>query len=179
MKVEDDALSHPPVWQGRGEAVGQRHSQRKLGVMRLSQKEKTRRMCERHWAVTPKVGTCGTCGRTQGWENIKGQTEEGGFPGGAGGKESESRLVVSTLQPHRLYDPWNSLGQNTRVGSLSLLQGIFPTQGSNPGLPLCREILYQLSHKGSPSMLGWVAYPFSRGSSQPRVSCVAGRFFTN
>ena len=46
--------------------------------------------------------------------------------------------------------PWNSLGQNTGVGSLSLLQGIFPTQGLNPGLPHCRRILYQLSHKGSP-----------------------------
>ena len=70
-----------------------------------------------------------------------------------------------------------------RVGSLSLLQGIFPTQGSNPGLPHCRRILYQLSHKGSPRILEWVAYPFSRGSSQPRnltgVSCIAGRFFTN
>jgi len=42
-------------------------------------------------------------------------------------------------------------GQNTGVGSLSLLQGVFPTQGSNPGLPHCRQILYQLSHKGSPS----------------------------
>ena len=46
--------------------------------------------------------------------------------------------------------PWNSLGQNTGVGSLSLLQGIFPTQGSKRGLPHCRWILYQLSHKGSP-----------------------------
>ena len=46
--------------------------------------------------------------------------------------------------------PWNSPGQNTGVGSLSLLQGIFPTQGPNPGLPHCRQILYQLSHKGSP-----------------------------
>ena len=45
--------------------------------------------------------------------------------------------------------PWNSLGQNTGVGSLSLLQGIFPTQGLNPGLPHCRQTLYQLSHKGS------------------------------
>ena len=44
--------------------------------------------------------------------------------------------------------PWNSPGQNTGVGSLSLLQGIFPTQGSNPGLPHCRQILYQLNHKG-------------------------------
>ena len=49
-----------------------------------------------------------------------------------------------------LYCPWNSPGQNTGVGSLSLLQGIFPTQGSNPGLLHFRHILYQLSHKGSP-----------------------------
>ena len=48
----------------------------------------------------------------------------------------------------RLLCAWNSPGQNTGVGSLSLLQGIFPTQGSNPGLPHCRWILYQLSHKG-------------------------------
>ena len=46
--------------------------------------------------------------------------------------------------------PWNSPGQNTGVHSLSLLQGIFPTQGSNPGLPHCRWIIYQLSYKGSP-----------------------------
>ena len=49
-----------------------------------------------------------------------------------------------------MYCPWNSPGQNTGVGSPSLLQGIFPTQGSNPGLLHCRRILYQLSHKGSP-----------------------------
>ena len=47
-----------------------------------------------------------------------------------------------------LYSSWYSLGQNTGVGSLSLLQGIFPTKGSNPGLPHCRQILYQLSPKG-------------------------------
>ena len=59
---------------------------------------------------------------------------------------SESRSVVSdSLQPHGLHSPWNSPGQNTGVGSLSLLQGIFPTQGSNPGLLHCRWILYQLS----------------------------------
>ena len=64
--------------------------------------------------------------------------------------ESESCSVVSdSLRPQGLYSPWNSLGQNTGVGSLSLLQGIFPTQGLNPGLPHCRQILYQLSHKGS------------------------------
>ena len=44
--------------------------------------------------------------------------------------------------------PWNFLGQNTEVGSLSLLQGIFPTYGLNPGLPHCRWILYQLSYQG-------------------------------
>ena len=65
--------------------------------------------------------------------------------------ESESRSVVSdSLRPHRPYSPWNSPGQNTGVGSLSLLQGIFPTQGSNPGFPHCRQILYQLSYQGSP-----------------------------
>ena len=71
--------------------------------------------------------------------------------------------------PHsvRLFE-WNSPGQNTGVGSLSLLQGIFLTQGSNPSLPHCRRILYQLSHKGSPRTLEWVAYHFSSGSSQPR-----------
>ena len=62
--------------------------------------------------------------------------------------------------PPGLLCPWNSPGQNTGVGSLSLLQGIFPTQGSNPGLLHCRWILYQLSHKGSPRILEWVAYPF-------------------
>ena len=66
--------------------------------------------------------------------------------------ESESRSVTSdSLPPHGLYSPWNSPGQNTGVGSLSLLQGIFPTQGLNPGLPHCRKILYQLSDKGSAS----------------------------
>ena len=55
------------------------------------------------------------------------------------------------MRPHGLYSPWNSPSQNTRVGSLSLLQGIFPTQGTNPGLPHCRWILYQLNHKGSPA----------------------------
>ena len=65
-------------------------------------------------------------------------------------KWSESCSVMSnSLWPHGLYSPWNSLGQNTGVGSLSLLQGIFPNQGLNPGLLHCRGILYQLSHKGS------------------------------
>ena len=89
-------------------------------------------------------------------------------------------VMSNSLWPHVLYSPRNSPGQNTRVGSLSLLQGIFPTQGSNPGLLHCRRILCKLSHKGRAK---WVAYPFPRGSSLlrnwTRVSCIAGGFFTN
>jgi len=58
--------------------------------------------------------------------------------------------MSNSLLPHEPYNPWNSPGQKIGVGRLSLLQGIFPTQGSNPGLPHCRCIFYQLSHKGSP-----------------------------
>ena len=98
--------------------------------------------------------------------------------------KSESCTVVSnSLRPHGLYSPWNSLGQNTGVGSCSLLQGIFPTQELNSGVRHCRWILYQLSHKGSPRILEWVAYPFSSRSAGPRnqtrVSWIAGGFFTN
>ena len=98
--------------------------------------------------------------------------------------ESERRSVMSgSLWSHGLCHLWNSPGQNTEVGSFSLLQGIFPTQGSNQGLPHCKQILYQLSHKGSPKILEWVAYPFSSRSARPRnwtrVSCIAGGFFTN
>ena len=73
--------------------------------------------------------------------------------------ESESHSVVSDWLTATA---WNSPGWNTGVGSFSLLQGVFPTQGSNPGLSHCKQILYQLSHKGSPRILEWVAYPFSR-----------------
>ena len=66
--------------------------------------------------------------------------------------ESESHSVVSdSLRPHGLYNAQNSPGQNTAVGSCSLLQGIFPTQESNPGIPHCRRILYQLSHQENPT----------------------------
>ena len=98
--------------------------------------------------------------------------------------ESESHSVMSdSLQPLGVYSLWNSPGQNTGVGSLSFLWEIFLNQGSNPGLLHCGQILYQLSHQGSPRIVEWVAYPFSRVSSQTRnrtrVSCIAGRFFTN
>ena len=87
------------------------------------------------------------------------------------------------LQPTRYLCPLNFPVKSSGVGSQSLLQRIFLTQGSNPGLPHRRQILYQLSHKGSPRILEWVAYPFSRGFSEPsnqtRISCIAGKFFTN
>ena len=59
----------------------------------------------------------------------------------------------------------DSPGKNTGVGCHALLQGILPTQGSNLGLPHCRQILYHLSHQGSPRILEWVAYSFSGGIS--------------
>ena len=69
---------------------------------------------------------------------------------------SVSRPVVSdSLRPHglwpaRLLCPWDSPGKNTGEGGHSLLQGIFPTQGSNPGLLHCRQILYRLSYREDP-----------------------------
>ena len=64
--------------------------------------------------------------------------------------ESVSCSVMSNSLPTMLLCPWNSPGRNTGVGCHFLLQGIFPTQGSNLGLLHCRQILYYLSHKGSP-----------------------------
>ena len=85
-----------------------------------------------------------------------------------------------TLLLARPLCPWNSPGENPGVDIHALLQGICPTQGSNPGLPHCRRIL---SHQGSPLILEWVVYPFSRGSCWPRnptgISCIATRFFTS
>ena len=92
-----------------------------------------------------------------------------------------------------IFSPWNSPGQNIGVSSLSLLQGIFPTQRSNPGLLHCGLILYQLSHQGSPRILEWVVYPFSSESSPvpgielgifpiqglTQVSLIACKFFTS
>ena len=101
-----------------------------------------------------------------GWE-IKNPTADAG--------ESESCSVTSdSLWPHELYSSWNSPGQNTGVGSLSFLQGIFPIYVS------CIAGRFFTSW---PKILEEVAYLFSSGSSQPRnrtgVSCIAGGFFTN
>ena len=82
----------------------------------------------------------------------------------------KSLSLSDSLRPHGLYSPWTSPGQNTGVGSLSLLLGIFPAQALNPGLPHCRWILYQLSHQGSPGF--WIN---STSSLNPR--CL--RFLTH
>ena len=80
--------------------------------------------------------------------------------------------MSNSLPPHGLYSPWNSSGQNIGVGSHSLLQGIFPTQGSNPGLPHCRRSLYQLKHQGSPRIL--VSLSLGEGNGTPlQSSCLA------
>ena len=77
----------------------------------------------------------------------------------------------------------DSPGKNTGVGCHAFLQEIFPTKGSNSDHPHCRHILYHQSHQGSPRILEWVVFPFSRGSFRPRnwtgVSCIEGRFFTS
>ena len=93
-----------------------------------------------------------------------------------------NNIVSDSLWPHGLQSMEFSRPEYWS-GWLSFLQGIFPTQGLNPGLPHCGRILYQLSHKGSPTILEWIVYLFSRGSSQPRyqtrVSYIAGGFFIN
>ena len=64
-------------------------------------------------------------------------------------KVKVTQSCPTLCDPHGLHSPWNSPGQNTGEGSRSFLQGIFPTQRSNPDLLYCRQILYQLSHQGS------------------------------
>ena len=96
--------------------------------------------------------------------------------------ESESHSVVSdSLRPHGLYTVHEIL--HARI-----LEWVVHSRGSSQPrdqtqvYPHCRQILYQLSHKGSPRILKWVAYPLSSGSSDPRikrVSCITGRLFTN
>ena len=68
-----------------------------------------------------------------------------------------------------LLHPWDFPGKSTGVDCHFLLQRTFPTQGSNPGLLHCRQTLYHLSHKGSPKILEWVAYPFSRDLPDPGI----------
>ena len=94
---------------------------------------------------------------------------------------SEWKVTQSdSLWPRGLYSWWNSPGQNTGVGSCSLLQAIFPTQELDPGLPHCRKILYQLSHQGSP--FSWVQFSHSvmSNSATPWTAArQASLFITN
>ena len=69
--------------------------------------------------------------------------------------ENESERRIWLFAAPRTHSLWDSPGPSTGGGGLSLLQGIFPTQGSNPGLPHYRRILYQLNHQGSP-LIHWV-----------------------
>ena len=101
----------------------------------------------------------------------------------AGPEAFTLKKLECSKQARAAWIPQLGIMEYTGVGSLSLLQGISPIQGSNPSFLHCSRIPYQLSHKGSPRTPDWVAYPFSSGSSWPRnwtrVSCIAGRFFTN
>ena len=72
---------------------------------------------------------------------------------------SESRSVMSDSLPPIDYIFHGILQAKMLEWVAFPFSRIFPTQGSNPGLPHCRQILYQLSHKGSPRILEWVAYP--------------------
>ena len=105
------------------------------------------------------------------------------FPFSRGSSQPRDQTQSPTLQVDSLPAEPQGKPKDTGVGSLSLLQLIFRTQESNQGLLHSRWILYQLSYQGSPRILEWVAYPFSKGSSQPRnqtgASCIAGRFFTS
>ena len=88
-------------------------------------------------------------------------------------KVKVNSIMSNSLGPSGLYSPWNSPGQNIRVGSLLFLQGIFPTQGLNPGFLHCRQILYQMSHKRSPRILEWVVSPFSRDLTIPVIKLLS------
>ena len=89
--------------------------------------------------------------------------------------ESEGHSVVSnSLRPHGPQGPWSSPGQNIRVGSLPLLQGIFPIQGSNPSLTHFRQILYHLSHRKSPEQLNVLPNGHNFHNPCSPVLCSAG-----
>ena len=88
---------------------------------------------------------------------------------------------LPSVGSHRVRHDWSNLAA-AAAAAFTFSRGVIPTQGSNPGLLHCRWILYQLSHKGSPRILEWVAYPFSSGSSQSRnqtrVSCISDGLLT-
>ena len=82
---------------------------------------------------------------------------------------SESQLVMfNSLRPHATTVHGILQARILEWVAFRFPQGIFPTQGSNPGLLHFGLTLYKLSHKGSPRILEWVAFPFSSGSSRLR-----------
>ena len=94
---------------------------------------------------------CGSAGK----ESVCNLGDLGSIPGlGRSPGEGKGYSLQYSGLENSMDCPWNSPGQNTEVGILSLLQGIFPTQGLNPGLLHCRQILYQLSHREAQE---WVA----------------------
>ena len=92
-------------------------------------------------------------------------------------KVKVTQSCTTFCNSHGLHSPCTSPGKNTGVGNRFLLQGIFPTQGLNPGLPHCRRFPYQRNFQESPRILEWVAYLFSSGSFWPRNR--TGVFFTS
>ena len=86
-----------------------------------------------------------------------------------------------SLWPHGPYSPWNAPGQNNGVGSHSLLQGIFPTQRSNPGPLDCTQILCHLSHQRSPvrSSKGLGYWDHSKVTSFICISCLESVIVTH
>ena len=108
---------------------------------------------------------------TNKWDNVKLKKKKKCYAGQRkwNWKWKSLSCVRLFATPWSIYSLGNSSGQNSGVGSPSLLQGIFPTQESNPGLPHCRQILYQLSHQGSPRILEWVAIAFPGDLPNPGI----------
>ena len=122
----------------------------------------------RKWQPTPVF----LSGESQGWGSLVGCRLWG-------------RTELNTtkrLSSSRIYSPWDSPSQDTGVRSLSVFQGVFPTQ-VKPRSPALQVDSLKLGHKGSPRIPEWVAYPFSSRYSQPRnqtgFSYIAGGFIIN
>ena len=96
-------------------------------------------------------------------------------------KKAKVTQSCSTLCYPMEYSPWNSLSQNTGVGSLSLLQGIFPTQGSNPGLPWADSLPAEPQGKPKNSGVGSLSLlqQIFLTQESTRISYIVGGFFIN
>ena len=86
-------------------------------------------------------------------------------------KVKVAQSYLTFCDPNGLYSPWNPPGQNTEVGSLSLLQGIFPNQGSNPSILHCKRILYQLSPRKPSGIYTMDYYSVSNNAKQNNAIC--------